>query len=386
MLVAGEVALSLVLIAGAGLLLRSFLAVRGQDPGFTVADVWTVPLSIADPGTADEYRRIMDGILRDVRQIPGVESASYGLTAPLQYIGGSHCCWRTSLELPGHEEDPRLNPMTLAVTEDYFSTLGVRIVAGRAWSRAGAGADPTPVVINRTLAAELEGADASVGLTGTLGKLTVIVVGVAGDTRHYGLDQKVEPMLYLPMERLPFSIDRGDIIARVDPAVGASIPGALRRAVWAAEPGVPVPTVRSLREAVHQATAGRRFESLIFGTFGSVSLLLAAGGLYGTLLYVAGQRRREMGIRLALGASRGRIEAQMLRVGVALGVVGVLLGLGGTWAFDKYLQSRLWGVGRADPWALGGAAALLFLTAVLASWLPARRAGRVDPLETLRVE
>jgi putative ABC transport system permease protein len=144
--------------------------------------------------------------------------------------------------------------------------------------------------------------------------------------------------------------------------------------------------VRSLRDSLDRSTSGRRFESLIFGIFAFVALLLAAGGVYGTLLYVTGQRRREFGVRLALGASRGRIEAHMLRVGVSLGMLGVVLGIGGTWIFSRYLQSHLWGVGRADSVAMGGAAALLFLTAVLASWLPARRAARVDPVEMLRME
>jgi len=125
---------------------------------------------------------------------------------------------------------------------------------------------------------------------------------------------------------------------------------------------------------------------VIFATFAVVALLLAAGGLYGTLLYLAGQRRRELGIRLALGASRGRIQAQVLRAGFVLGLAGIALGLAGSWLSNRLLESRIWGVERGDPLALGGAAVVLLVTAVVASWLPARRAGRVDPVETLRIE
>ncbi len=141
-----------------------------------------------------------------------------------------------------------------------------------------------------------------------------------------------------------------------------------------------------MRQAVDASTALRRFESVVFGAFGVIALLLAAGGLYGTLLYVAGQRRRELGIRLALGATRARIQAQVLRAGVTLAVVGLLVGLVGAWAANRLLESLVWGVGGGDPWALGGATVLLLGTAALASWLPARRAGRVDPVETLRAE
>jgi len=212
------------------------------------------------------------------------------------------------------------------------------------------------------------------------------VVGVVADNLHYGLDQPVDNALYVPMEIVPFPIGVATVVARVDEAAEASMPRALREAVWRAAPGLPVPTVRSMREAVDRSTALRRFEWTLFGAFGGVALLLAAGGLYGTLLYVAGQRKRELGIRLALGASRGRVEAEVLRAGVALGVVGVALGLGGAWMANRLLESLIWGVDRGDPVALGGAAAILLATAVLASWLPARRAGRVDPLETLRME
>jgi putative ABC transport system permease protein len=173
---------------------------------------------------------------------------------------------------------------------------------------------------------------------------------------------------------------------RVQPSANASMPRALREAVWAAVPTLPVTMVRSMREAVDSSTAGRRFESVIFGAFAVVALLLAAGGLYGTLLYLAGQRRRELGIRCALGASRGRIEIQMLGTGFALALVGIAVGLAAAWGSNRLLESRVWGVGRGDPVALGGAAAVLLVTAIVASWLPARRAGRVDPVETLRIE
>lgn len=387
-LVVVEVALSLVLVAGAGLLLRSFVTVRAQDPGFDVAEVWTMPLRIADPESPEAYRILMDEILRNAAAVPGVRAAAYALTAPMDRVGGSHCCWGTTPGVPGREEeDPALQSYVHPVTHAYFEAVGIEVVAGRMWATSEAETSPTPLLVNETYARALAGSvAAAVGMTLTLRDQPGTVLGVVEDNLHYGLDQPMENALYVPMEVLPFPIGLATVVVRVDPAAQSSLPRALREAVWASAPGLPVPTVRSMREAVDRSTAGRRFEWSVFAAFGGVALLLAAGGLYGTLLYVAGQRRREMGIRLALGASRARVEGALLRSGVALGLVGVVLGLAGAWMANRLLESRVWGVGRGDPLALGGAATVLLAVAVLASWLPARRASRVDPVETLRAE
>jgi len=391
-LVAGEVALSLVLVAGAGLLLRSFLTVRAQDPGFAIEDVWTVPLNLPQLDSPEEFRMTMDAVLRQVQGVPGVRSAAYGLTVPMDRVGGARCCWGAHVALPGREEDRTLDSFVHPVTRDYLSTLGIDVVAGRSWTEGEANADPVPIVVDQTLALEIAGTpEAALGMAVGLGgagpdQMRALVIGVAEDARHYGLDQPIGNQLYLPVERIPFGIPIASLAVRVQPNANASTPRALRAAVWAAVPSLPVTTVRSMREAVDASTAGRRFDSVIFATFAVVALLLAAGGLYGTLLYLAGQRRRELGIRLALGASRGRIQAQVLRAGFVLGLVGIALGLAGSWLSNRLLESRIWGVGRGDPLALGGAAVVLLVTAVVASWLPARRAGRVDPVETLRIE
>lgn len=386
-LVTAEVALSLVLVASAGLLLRSFLTVRGQDPGFAIADVWKVPLNLPQPDTPAEYLETMDAVLRQVQAVPGVRSVGYGLTVPMDRVGGSICCWMTTATPPEREGDQELNTIMHPVSLDYLKTLDIQVVAGRSWTEGEATTDPVPLVVNETFARALAGTtDAAVGMSVKFNQFAARVIGVAEDTRHYGLDQEIGNQLYLPIERLPFPIPLASMVVHVDPAANVGMPKALRSAIWAAAPGLPITTVRPMQAAVDESTAGRRFDSVIFGTFAGMALLLAAGGLYGTLLYIAGQRKREMGIRLALGASRGRIEVQVVRTGVALGLVGVTVGLGAAWLSNRLLQSRIWGVGADDPWTLGTAAVVLLVTAVLASWLPARRAGRVDPVEALRVE
>ena len=386
-LVVAEVALSLVLVAGAGLLLRSYMAVQAQEPGFAVDGVWTVSLELPDPDGPDAYRTAMDELLRHAAAVPGVRAAAYGLTAPMDRTGGSRCCWRTTPTEGPEPLEGTLSTWMHPVSADYFEAVGVELVAGRRWSVEEGRSEPAPVVVNETYARTLAGApSAALGTRLAFSQMQAVVVGVEANDRHYGLDQPIEGSTYVPIERLPFPTSQSSLIVRVDPAVEAGMPRALREAVWAADPALPVPSVRSMAEAVAASTAARRFEWLLFGAFGGVALLLAAGGLYGTLLYVAGQRRRELGIRLALGASRGRLERALLASGITLGAFGVAVGLGGAWMATRLLESRVWGVERGDPLTLGGAALVLLLTAVLASWLPARRAGRVDPMETLRAE
>jgi putative ABC transport system permease protein len=160
----------------------------------------------------------------------------------------------------------------------------------------------------------------------------------------------------------------------------------LREAVWEAVPDMPVPVIRSMDGWVERSTAGRRFDSVLFGAFGIMALILAAAGLYGTLLYTVGQQRRELGIRLALGAGRGSVERQVVSKGLVLAGLGSMLGLGGAWATGRFLESRLYNLEPTDPSTLVIAVIALLLVASIASWLPARRAGRTDPLETLKVE
>jgi ABC-type antimicrobial peptide transport system permease subunit len=172
----------------------------------------------------------------------------------------------------------------------------------------------------------------------------------------------------------------------VDGVPEGDVPALLRQAVWQVQPDLPVPTVRSMEDWLALATARTRFDSVLFTAFGVVALLLAAGGLYGTLLYMVGTERREVGIRLTLGAAREGIEARVVLRGLRLAGVGALIGAVAAWASSRLLASRLYGVEPGDPATLLGAAAVLMLTAALASWLPARRAAATDPMETLRME
>lgn len=385
-LVIFEVAVSLVLVASAGLLVRSFLSVTSVDPGVVAEGVWVVPLNAPGIDTPEEYRLRMESIRAALASIPGVASATYGIEAPFEFVGGDRCCWNNRLSPP---DDPLAEPLRINLhpaAEGYFETYRTEIVAGDAWTRAAAAATPTPVVLSEPLAVRLFGsADAAIGRELPDLVSGASVVGVAEYTRHYGLDQEHDFAAYLPIEALPFSIPRATFALRAMDAPGG-LAGSIREAVWSQEGSLPVPTVSPLDEWMERSSATRRFGSLLLGAFAAVALLLAAAGLYGTLLYAVGQRRRELGIRLALGAERGRIQREVVRAGVVQAALGVIVGVVAAAFAGRLLESWLFGIGATDPLSLGWAAAVLFGTAVGASWIPAYQAGHTDPLDSLRAE
>jgi len=384
-LVICEVAISLVLVASAGLLMRSFLSVTAVDPGVEIEDVWVLQLNLANIETPEDYRTRMEPLRQALRSIPGVTTVSYGIEAPFEHVGGDRCCWGNRAAPP---DEPGAEPVRLhlhPVSEGFFETFGTELVTGEAWSRANAGAAPAPVVVSEALAVRFFGsAEAALGRELDVAG-GVVVEGVAEDTKHYGLDQEHDYAVYLPMDVLPLPIPRATIALRA-PETSGGFGRQVREAIWSEEPNLPVPQVTTLEEWVSDSSATRRFGSFLFGAFGVVALLLAAAGLYGTLLYAVGQRRKELGIRLALGAGQGRIQKDVIRKGVIQAAVGVGVGAGVALWVGGLLERFLFGISTTDPVALASASVILFATAVAASWVPAYRAGRTDPLETLKVE
>jgi predicted permease len=387
-LVVAEVALSLVLVTGAGLLLRSFQRLHDQPLGFRIDGVWTLPLRVAeparDPEQAPVLRARMEAIQDALAAVPGVRSATYGMTVPVEYTGGNTCCWRIDGGPPGNEKAQRVNMHPVGT--EYAAVFAPRVLAGRWWSSDEAELEPVPATLNEPLAIALYGSAAdAVGKTIVLHGQEHRVTGVIAADRHYGPDRDARPSAYVPWSSVPFPVPQAHMAVLVE-SVGDDLARQLSRAVWSVEPNVPVPTVRSMSSWVELATAGTRFESALFTAFGAVALLLAAGGLYGTMSYTVGLERRELGIRLALGARRRAIEARVVRRGLALAAAGAALGLAGAWGSGRLLEARLFGVEPRDPTTLASAAAVLLATAAVACWLPARRAAATDPLETLREE
>lgn len=381
-----EVALSLVLVVQAGALLRSFARLNAEQLGFRTEGVWTVPLEPRGIENPLQWSQRMDRVREALEAVPGVRSATYGMTAPLEWTGGSTCCWRTRPPFPGLEQDDLSTHMHV-VDAGYFDLLDVALVAGRTWTREEVNMEPAPVVISEPLAIHVFGAahEAIGREIRTSADESGRIVGVVADTRHYGPDQEHGAAAYLPVTKLPFPLDRAHHMVLVDrPAEGLA--GRLRAAVWSVEPDLPVPAIRTLPDWAGEATARARFEATMFATFGGVALLLVAGGLYGTLLYAVGRRRREIGIRLALGDAPRRLQRNVLGQGLVTAIAGCAVGAFCAWALARILQSRIANLETADPVLLAAGIGILAAVAITASWLPARRAARTDPLEALRAD
>lgn len=385
-LIVGEIAMAMMLLAASSVLFTSFLEVTRQDSGLQAAHVLTVPLNTTEFETPEAYVTEMEEIRRELSLIPGASDISYALAMPFSFTGGSRCCWRRRLGQVPNEEDGFL-ASSHPVSTGYFESLGIPLVAGALWTASEAQAVPMPIVLTEETAVEQFGSASQALGKSLFGRdEEMIVKAVVGDNRHFGLDQEHGQALYMPIEAVPFGNDMAEFAVRFDGPAPDGTAMSVRQAIWRAAPAQPVPEVRNLGHHIDASTAMRRFDSLLSGSFATVALLLTAGGLYGTLLYTVGRRRREMGIRLALGAGRFRVERDVLASALRLGVLGMSLGLVGAWAISRFLQSRLWGIEATDPRAFGAAAIALLLTVLISGWLPARRAARIDPVEALRAE
>jgi predicted permease len=387
-LVAGEVALSLILVTMSGLLLRSFLEMTAQDPGIRIEDTWVMPVDFPVQPASGQYARVMGEIRASILEVPGVEAVTFGMEGPFQWVGGSTCCWGTSVFI-GAEDESTGPTQVHAVEASFLDTYGIELLAGRVWPRSETVPEPVPAVLADALATRLFGsAEAAVGQTIRMGgreDASARVVGVAADTRYYGLDQGVDEAVFLPVEALPFPLDIGTF-GIFAPDAQPGLARELREAVWRVQPTLPLPEVVPLDTWLRESAARRRFAALLVVFFGSVALALAAGGLYGTLLYAVHQRRKELGIRLALGAGRNRIEQQVVRSGLLLAAVGASVGGVAALWLGGLLDRFVFGVGTQDPVSFVVAVALLMGTAGVASWIPARRASSTDPLQTLSAE
>ena len=276
------------------------------------------------------------------------------------------------------------------VDADYFELFALRLRAGSTWRRdeqrwPGQGG-ALPAVLSEPLAVAAFGSAAdAVGRAFELADAEFRVVGVVADNRHYGPDQHHGPAAYIPPTALPFPPE----MAHAAVLLSGPRPGlerALATAVWRADPELPVPVVRSMHDWAATATARARVVSALFTAFGAVGLLLVAGGLAGTLLYTVRVRRRELGIRMALGASPARVERSVLGRGFRLAATGIAIGAVGAWAAGRLLEGLVADIQLRDIPTFAATVALLLTVAVLSSWIPARRAAATELVETLKGE
>ncbi|HEX6308707.1 MAG TPA: ABC transporter permease [Longimicrobiales bacterium] len=383
LLIGAEVALAMVLVTGAGLLIASFRSLRSVDPGMDTSDVLAVTIA-PSPTEYSEARAVQfhDELIERLSQLPDVSTV--GAIHLLPFSGGN---WSFPYLADGHEP-PANAPLPSAsfrvVTPSWFDALDIRLVAGRFFDTRDVG-DGAPVgIINRSLAEELWPDQEAVGRQILLfGSEPFMVVGVVDDIRQQGLDAAPRPEIYRPLTQFRLATMTLMLETERDPGALAAL---VRSVVRSIDEDVPVVEARPLEEVLNQSLAQRRFFLGVLTVFGCVALLLGAIGIYGVMTYTASSRVQEFGVRMALGATDGDV----LRSAVVAGLVPVIAGLGaGTLAAvatSRLLEGLLFAIEPHDPAILGGAALVLGTVAVVASWMPARRFSRVEPMTALRAK
>ncbi|MFI5311495.1 MAG: ABC transporter permease, partial [Gemmatimonadales bacterium] len=381
-LVVAEVAVAMVLLVGAGLCLRSAELLQRVPPGFDTRNllVWTMGLSDtrypSDASLVSAFQRIADA----VAAVPGVESAGLVSRIPIGSSGYdcvAHLEGSTVSDRSGTGANVRM------VSPNYFSVLRVPLMRGRAFRSTDDANAPLVVMINATLAKELFGDADPVGRRilncGTPGLREV--VGVVGDTHANGLRWDAADEVYFPHAQFP---QRSMWIAVRGSVPVASLTPAIRKAVAAVDPDLPLAGLSTMEDVVARSIATPRFTTTLFALLGAVGLLLAAIGIYGVIAYFVSQRTHELGVRMALGAHSGRLVGFVVRQGLAMAAIGVAIGSALSLAATRLMSGLLFGVTAHDPLTFVGVAAVLTSVAIVASFVPAWRATRVDPLEALR--
>ncbi len=384
-LVIVELGLALVLLAGAGVLFRSFVGILAVDPGFDTEGLLTVPILLGSTYEEEERVQFVTALEERLRSHPEVEGVAVGWTLPFVSTGRSRCCWRSSVWADDAPEDAEaLGPIITPVTEGYFDVLRAPVVRGRSFTAADGSANETVAIINRRMAIQLFGTDDVVGrkLRLVRGQLWTIV-GVSEGVHHWGLDQELEAEVYVPYGRTGGGLPFAHVAVRARGETSSLVP-AIRDVVWSLDPDLPLPDFVSMEERVSASVATPRFLLILLGTFAVVAGLLSSAGIYSSVLYTVGQRKREMGIRLALGAEGSDVRGLVLRHGLRLVAGGLALGIAGALAASRLLESFVWGIEPTDAPTFAAVAVLLASVAVAASWVPAWKASRTDPLETLR--
>jgi putative ABC transport system permease protein len=340
-------------------------------------------------GDPVKRRAFYEQMLQQVQALPGVQAAGVITQLPLTTQG-----LQFSFSLEGQPPLPASSlPMAAfrVISADYFRALGIPLLGGRSFTTQDSADAPAVVVINRTLAERFWPGQEPLGKRFKIGSSDspnpwLTVVGVVGDVRQSSLDQALKPEIYVShlQDRRFFAIPR-DLVLRTtgDPLAMAA---AVRSEIWKLDKDLPLFRVQPMEQILSLAVAGQRFNLLLLTVFAALALLLAAVGIYGVISYAVAQRTHEMGIRMALGANTGDVLWLVMRQGLILIISGVAVGLAGAFALTRVMTGLLFGVSATDPLTFAAIALLLMTVALLACWIPARRATKVDPMMALRYE
>jgi len=386
-LVATQMAMALMLLVGASLMVRSMARMMAIDPGFAPEGVVTMGVALnqgTEPADAEEfYRRAVERLAA----IPGVRAAAGSNSMPLnnEHFAGDA---ETERFPPADDDLPKVTTRK-AITRDYLEVMGVRLLQGQGPRDLPAEA-AVAWVSEAFLAEFLPGVEQPVGERFRLdGEDWVEIAGVVADTRELELTDDPRPLV---MMRLPaYALQTGGRVTQMTLAVRTEMSAAAfaplaRAAIADVDPRLPVTSVRSMERIVADSVATTTFTLWLLGLAATIALVLGTVGLYGVVAYVVGRRTREIGVRMALGAERSTVQAMVVRQGFTVVAFGTALGLGGAYVLSRFMTGMLYGVSAHDPVSFVAAPALLVVVSLLASWLPARRASRVDPVVALKAD
>jgi putative ABC transport system permease protein len=381
-LVIGQVALSLLLFIGAGLLLRSFARLLNVDPGFDTENVLTMNVSLptAKYSKPEQQIAFFDEVLRRVSALPGVRSAATSAAPPLSFI-------RMSSVLPEGQPNLPLSQRPIvdieAISPQWFHTLRVPLRSGREFTDADNAQSPKVLIANETFVRQFWPNENPIGKHVLLGRQPIPseIIGIAGDIKNRGLEPDPQPQLYIPFPQLPWAAMNVIVRTALPPA---SMISAVRAQIASIDPDQPVMKIRTVDELMDNSRSQPRFTMFLLAGFSGVALALAVIGIYGVLSYSVAQRKQEFGIRLALGAERDHILRLVVRHGLLLAAIGITIGLVASLALTRLMASLLYHVGTHDITTFVLTSLVLFVIALAASYIPARRATKVNPVEALR--
>lgn len=379
-LVVAEFALALILLTGAGLLIKSFWRLQNVEAGFDPHNLLTLQITLPKlqyPNT-EQQNAFVEQARQRIATLPGVKAVAATINLPL---AGT---WGMTYSVAGHDNTANQVADNANITPNYFQTMGIRLLKGRDFSERDTTNGTPVIIISEALARKHFPHENPLGQQLDAGRIREIV-GVVADVKPRGLELAAKPQIYLPYAQKPTMAAFFTLTIRTE-QTPLSLAAAVEREIRKLDQNLPVANVRTMEQIVATSLAQRRMTMSLLGIFAALAVMLAAIGIYGVMAYSVAQRTHELGVRLALGAQAGAVIRMILGCGMKLTLSGVALGIGGALALTRLLKGLLFDVSATDPLTFGLVALLLLVVALAACWIPARRAAKVDPLAALRHE